>query len=50
MRGLAGGVGAAYIREGLMTETIADGIHVSLEMVEISYDQIGKERLLLITD
>jgi N-acetylglucosamine-6-phosphate deacetylase len=54
MRGLhhrePGVVGAAYIREELMTEIIADGIHVSPEMINISYNQIGKERLLLITD
>jgi N-acetylglucosamine-6-phosphate deacetylase len=54
MRGLhhrePGVVGAAYLREELMTELIVDGIHVSPEMINLTYQQIGKDRLLLITD
>lgn len=54
MRGLhhrePGVVGASYLREELMVEIIADGIHVSPEMVKISYQLITPERLILITD
>ncbi|WP_163970322.1 N-acetylglucosamine-6-phosphate deacetylase [Oceanobacillus halotolerans] len=54
MRGLhhrePGVVGAAFLKEELMTELIVDGIHVAPEMVNLSYQQIGKDRLVLITD
>ncbi|MRG84937.1 N-acetylglucosamine-6-phosphate deacetylase [Salinibacillus xinjiangensis] len=54
MRGLhhrePGVVGAAYLKDDLMTELIVDGVHVAPEMVNLSYQQIGKDRLVLITD
>jgi N-acetylglucosamine-6-phosphate deacetylase len=54
MRGLhhrePGVVGAAFLQNELMVELIADGIHVSPEMVKLSYQQITSERLILITD
>jgi N-acetylglucosamine-6-phosphate deacetylase len=54
MRGLhhrePGVVGSAYLKQELMTEIIVDGVHVAPEMVHISYRQIGKDRLILITD
>jgi N-acetylglucosamine-6-phosphate deacetylase len=54
MRGLhhrePGVVGAVYLRDEIMAELIADTIHVSPEMINISYRLLGKERLVLITD
>lgn len=54
MRGIhhrePGVLGAAYLREGLYTELIADGIHSHKEMVKLAYQQISSERLILITD
>lgn len=45
-----GVVGAAFLLDQLKAELIADGIHVSPEMIELIYQQIGSERLMLITD
>lgn len=45
-----GAVGAAFQLDELRAELIADGIHVSREMLQIIYDNVGSERLLLITD
>ncbi|HEX6594287.1 MAG TPA: N-acetylglucosamine-6-phosphate deacetylase [Bacillota bacterium] len=45
-----GVVGAAFQLEQLRAEIIADGIHISPEMLQIIYDHIGSERLMLITD
>ncbi|MBT2216088.1 N-acetylglucosamine-6-phosphate deacetylase [Virgibacillus dakarensis] len=45
-----GVVGAALQLEELRAELIADGIHVSLEMLQLIYDNMGSERLILITD
>ncbi|MEN1967333.1 N-acetylglucosamine-6-phosphate deacetylase [Lentibacillus sp. N15] len=45
-----GVVGAAFQLDDLRAELIADGIHVSLEMLQLIYDNMGSERLLLITD
>ncbi|MFD2211746.1 N-acetylglucosamine-6-phosphate deacetylase [Virgibacillus halophilus] len=45
-----GVVGAAFQLERLRAELIADGIHVSPEMLEIIYRNVGSERLILITD
>ncbi|WP_188454305.1 N-acetylglucosamine-6-phosphate deacetylase [Virgibacillus oceani] len=45
-----GVVGAAFQLEQLRAELIADGIHVSPEMLQIIYNNIGSSRLLLITD
>jgi N-acetylglucosamine-6-phosphate deacetylase len=43
-------VGAAFNRKELMVELIADGIHVDPAAVEIAFNQITEERLILITD
>ncbi len=43
-------VGAAFLKEELMVEIIADGIHVSPEIVKVAYKQITEERMILITD
>lgn len=45
-----GVVGAAFMLDVIRAELIADGIHVTPEMLEIIYQNIGSERLLLITD
>lgn len=45
-----GMVGAAFQLEELRAELIADGIHVSKEMLQLIYDNMGSERLILITD
>jgi len=54
MRGLhhreIGVAGAAFLRDELMVELIADGIHVSQEMVNIAKRQVTSDRLILITD
>ena len=43
-------VGAAFLEDELMVEIIADGIHVSPEIVKVAYKQITDERMILITD
>ena len=45
-----GAVGAAFLLEDIRNELIADGIHVSPEMLDIIFDNVGSERLMLITD
>lgn len=45
-----GAVGAAFRLEDLRAELIADGIHVSPEMLELIFSNVGSERLILITD
>ncbi|WP_430790939.1 N-acetylglucosamine-6-phosphate deacetylase [Virgibacillus flavescens] len=45
-----GVVGAALRITELRAELIADGIHVSNEMMQLIYDNMGSERLMLITD
>lgn len=45
-----GMVGAAFQIEELRAELIADGIHVSKEMMQLIYDNMGSKRLILITD
>lgn len=45
-----GVVGAAFQLEQLRAELIADGIHVSPEMLQLIYSNVGSERLILITD
>jgi N-acetylglucosamine-6-phosphate deacetylase len=42
--------GAALLREELMVDIIADGVHVRPEMVKLVYKQKGQDGLLLITD
>lgn len=54
MRGLhhrePGVAGAALLHPELLTELIADGIHVHPEMIKLVYQQKGRNRLTLITD
>ncbi|MGW6665733.1 MULTISPECIES: N-acetylglucosamine-6-phosphate deacetylase [Peribacillus] len=54
MRGLhhrePGVLGAAYLRDELFVELIADGIHCRPEMIKLAYNQITSERMILITD
>ncbi|NCU17712.1 N-acetylglucosamine-6-phosphate deacetylase [Pallidibacillus pasinlerensis] len=45
-----GVVGAAFQLKELKAELIADGIHVVPEMLQLIYNNIGSERLILITD
>lgn len=45
-----GAVGAAFQLNLLRSELIADGIHVSKEMLQMVYDNIGSDRIILITD
>ncbi|MEW5552584.1 N-acetylglucosamine-6-phosphate deacetylase [Peribacillus frigoritolerans] len=54
MRGLhhrePGVLGAAFLRDELYVELIADGIHCRPEMIKLAYNQITSERMILITD
>jgi N-acetylglucosamine-6-phosphate deacetylase len=54
MRGLhhrePGVVGAALLRDELIVEVIADGIHVRPEMIALAYKQKTSDRMVLITD
>ncbi|RXJ02176.1 N-acetylglucosamine-6-phosphate deacetylase [Anaerobacillus alkaliphilus] len=54
MRGLhhrePGVVGAAFLLKEVTAELIVDGLHVSPDVVKLSYEMIGSERLILITD
>jgi N-acetylglucosamine-6-phosphate deacetylase len=43
-------VGASFLRKELMVELISDGIHVRPEVIQLAFDQITDERLILITD
>ncbi|WP_245832939.1 N-acetylglucosamine-6-phosphate deacetylase [Oceanobacillus timonensis] len=45
-----GAVGAAFQLEGLHAELIADGIHVVPEMLQLIYNNVGSDRIILITD
>ncbi|MEQ6378255.1 N-acetylglucosamine-6-phosphate deacetylase [Bacillaceae bacterium S4-13-56] len=45
-----GVVGSALLMEELRSELIADGVHVSPEMVELIYKNVGSDRVILITD
>jgi N-acetylglucosamine-6-phosphate deacetylase len=45
-----GVAGAAFLRKELYVEIIPDGIHVCPDMVNLSYQQVSPERLILITD
>ncbi|WP_017726077.1 amidohydrolase family protein, partial [Halalkalibacterium ligniniphilum] len=42
--------GAALLKDELLVEIIADGIHVIPEMIQLAYKQKTSERLILITD
>ncbi|GEN57538.1 N-acetylglucosamine-6-phosphate deacetylase [Halolactibacillus alkaliphilus] len=43
-------VGASFLLPALQLELIADGIHVSQEMLQLIYNNVGSDRLILITD
>ncbi|MBC5637912.1 N-acetylglucosamine-6-phosphate deacetylase [Ornithinibacillus sp. BX22] len=45
-----GVVGAAFLLEEIRAELIADGIHVVPEMLEVIYQNMGSDRIILITD
>ncbi|MFS0688637.1 N-acetylglucosamine-6-phosphate deacetylase [Sporosarcina sp. 179-K 8C2 HS] len=45
-----GAVGAGFLLEQLHCEVIADGIHLSSDMMRLIYKSIGPERIILITD
>jgi N-acetylglucosamine-6-phosphate deacetylase len=45
-----GAVGAAFLLDSLRAELIADGIHVAKEMLQLIYDNVGSDRIILITD
>lgn len=45
-----GAVGASFQLKELRAELIADGIHVAPEMMQLIYDNVGSERIILITD
>jgi len=45
-----GAVGAPFHIKTLYAELIADNIHVTPEMMQIIYNNVGRERLILITD
>lgn len=45
-----GVVGAAFQLSQLRAELIADGIHVSEKMLQLIFDHMGSDRLILITD
>ncbi|GEM03244.1 N-acetylglucosamine-6-phosphate deacetylase [Halolactibacillus miurensis] len=43
-------VGASFLLPHLQLELISDGIHVSPEMLQLIYNNVGSDRLMLITD
>ncbi|OXS57454.1 N-acetylglucosamine 6-phosphate deacetylase [Bacillus sp. V-88] len=43
-------VGASFLRQELMVELITDGIHVRPEVIQLAFNQITDDRLILITD
>lgn len=45
-----GAVGAAFLVKELKAEIIADEIHITPEMLEIIYQNMGSDRIILITD
>ncbi|WP_370644677.1 N-acetylglucosamine-6-phosphate deacetylase [Sporosarcina sp. ACRSL] len=45
-----GVVGAGFLLKQLHCEVIADGIHLSEDMLQLMYKKIGPERIILITD
>lgn len=45
-----GVVGAAWLRDELRVEVIADGIHATDEALRTAYQLIGSKRMILITD
>ncbi|SHN30587.1 N-acetylglucosamine-6-phosphate deacetylase [Gracilibacillus kekensis] len=45
-----GVVGAAWLQKQLTVEIIADGLHVTPDAIQIAYNQLSANRLILITD
>lgn len=45
-----GAVGAAFQLENLRAELISDGIHVVPEMMQLIFNNVGSERIIMITD
>ena len=45
-----GAVGAGLIEDGLKIELIADGVHLAPEMLQLIFEKIQTNRLMLITD
>lgn len=45
-----GAVGASFLLDQLKAEIIADGIHIDPAMLAIIYQNVGSDRLILITD
>lgn len=45
-----GAVGGTFYLEDLKAELIADGVHVVKEMMQLIYDHLGSDRIILITD
>lgn len=45
-----GAVGAAFLFEEIRAELIADGIHVDRKMLQLIFNNIGSDRIILITD
>lgn len=45
-----GAVGSAFLLDDLRAELIADGIHVDRAMLQLIYNNLGSDRLILITD
>jgi len=45
-----GAVGSSFLLEDLRAELIADGIHVEREMLQLIYNNVGSDRIILITD
>ncbi len=45
-----GVVGATLLRDELMAELIVDGIHTRPEVIDLTFQQKGKDQLVLITD
>lgn len=45
-----GVVGAALLRDDLIVEVIADGIHIKPEAIQLAYKQKTSERLIIVTD
>lgn len=54
MRGMhhreVGTVGGVFLNQNIIAELIVDGVHISPEMVEITYHQKGEDGIVLITD
>ncbi|MFD1416280.1 N-acetylglucosamine-6-phosphate deacetylase [Oceanobacillus jeddahense] len=45
-----GAVGASFQLKDLRAELISDGIHVVPEMLQLIFDNVGSERIIMITD